>query len=302
MSISQAEQQIVASVPGLAIVSSAGLYAGAGLDLLTIENTAGRASIALQGAHVVSFVPTGEQDLMWISPNAVFGAGEAIRGGIPLCLPWFGPHPEDESKPKHGFARNEIWSLVEASQPEAGLTRVTLELRDSPASHALWEHPFVYRLTVSVGKALHLDLSIEHKGRTPQLHSVALHTYFNVGDVTQAVIHGLESLTYIDTAQAGLPRFTQQGAPQLTGPTDRIYLDVPPRQEIKTPSRTIVIESADTHCAVVWNAWHNADKIADIGPGNYVGYLCVERGDMRDYSPVLQPGQTYRASMTLSIA
>ncbi|WP_283149145.1 D-hexose-6-phosphate mutarotase [Silvimonas soli] len=301
MSVSQAEQQILNSVPGLSIVSSVGRYGGAGLDLLTVENPAGHAVIALQGAHVVSFVPAAAKDVLWISPNAVFAPGEAIRGGIPLCLPWFGAKPQEPDAPKHGFARNEVWTLIEASV-EADTTRVVLELRDNAASHALWDHAFVYRLAVTVGKTLHLDLQIQHLGTTPQLHSVALHTYFDVGDVTQAVITGLDGTTYIDTTQDSKPRFAQTGAVQLSGPTDRVYLNVPQYQDIKTPDRTLKIDSQDTHCAVVWNAWHNADKIADIGPGNYVGYLCVERADAWEYSPTLQPGETYRASMTLSVA
>ncbi|GGP18461.1 D-hexose-6-phosphate mutarotase [Silvimonas iriomotensis] len=301
MSLSQTEQQILASVPGLAIVSSTGTYAGAGLDLLTVENAGGQATIALQGAHVVSFTPRGGEDVMWISPNAQFAAGEAIRGGIPLCLPWFGPHPQDEDKPKHGFARNEIWTLVEASQPAADVTRVTLELRDNDATRALWPHAFVYRLAISVGKALHLDLAIEHKGNAPQLHSLALHTYFNVGKVTDAVITGLAGTTFIDTIPKDKPRHKQEGDVQLVGPTDRVYVDVPRTQHIKTPARSIKIDSADTHCAIVWNAWTNADKIADIGPGNYVGYLCVERGDAWEFSPTLQPGQVHHATMTLSV-
>ncbi|KPC53831.1 D-hexose-6-phosphate mutarotase [Amantichitinum ursilacus] len=303
MSFSPAEAALINAVPGISQRDSRELYPqadGAGLPVLVIENAQGRAVVALQGAHLMSFVPAGGDDLLWLSPKLVLQAGEAVRGGIPLCMPWFGAHPEHDDLPKHGFARNENWSVIEAAANDDGSTRVVLELRDNDASRALWPHAFVYRLAITVGSTLHLDLQAQHLGQEPQLHSFALHTYFAVPDVSKAVIHGLEGTEYIDTLPADKPRIAQEGELQLSGPTDRVYLDVPKVQTISTGKGKIVIESAETHCAVVWNPWENAARIADIGAGNYVGYVCVERGDMWDYSPTLQPGDIYHVGMTLS--
>ncbi|GAB7126076.1 D-hexose-6-phosphate mutarotase [Silvimonas sp. JCM 19000] len=303
MSLSPAETALINAVPGVSLRGSRELYPqadGSGLPLLLIENALGRAVVALQGAHVISFVPAGGKDLLWLSPKVALQPGEAVRGGIPLCMPWFGGHPDNDALPKHGFARNETWSVIEATANDDGSTRVILELRDNDASRALWPYAFVYRLAVTVGSALHLDLQAQHLGDEPQLHSFALHTYFSVPDVSKAVIHGLEGTHYIDTLPADKPRIAQDGELQLSGPTDRVYLDVPKVQSISTEDGKIVIESAETHCAVVWNPWENAARIADIGAGNYVGYVCVERGDMWDFAPTLQPGDIYHVGMTLS--
>lgn len=286
-------------VAGVSVVNSSELYGGdgAGLPLVVVDNALGRAVLALQGAHLISFVPKGGVDLLWLSPKAAFNPGKAVRGGIPLCLPWFGGHPD--GKPAHGFARSNDWQLVSAEALADGSTRLTLTLAPTDAIRALWEHDFAYTLTVTVGSALTLALDCQHKGNAPIKFASAFHTYFAVPNVATARIGGLDGKTYINTVDGANTRHQQDGELVLEGPTDRVYLDVPAVQTIANEQNTIRIDS-DTKSAVVWNPWDHAAKMADVGEGNHAGFVCVERGDVFDNAIELAPGESYRVSMTLS--
>ena len=271
----------------------------AGLPMLLVENRQARAVIALQGAHVMSFQPKGQREMLWISPKTLFESGKPIRGGIPLCLPWFGPHSEDKTW-LHGFARTRQWTLVGSNTLADGATRLVLELSGEATLCALWPHDFLFHLEIVVGKTLRLEMTVENRGQAPAPLAFAFHTYFSVPDVVKAVISGLEGTNFIDKTD-NLARKTQQGDVTISAMTDRVYLDVPARQVLKSSAGNISIESA-AKCAVVWNAWHNDKNVADIGEGNHVGYVCVERGDAADHAVTLAPGAPYRCWMVLGLA
>ena len=271
----------------------------AGLPMLLVENRQARAVIALQGAHVMSFQPKGQREMLWISPKTLFESGKPIRGGIPLCLPWFGPHSEDKTW-LHGFARTRQWTLVGSNTLADGATRLVLELSGEATLCALWPHDFLFHLEIVVGKTLRLEMTVENRGQAPAPLAFAFHTYFAVPDVAQAVISGLEGTSFIDKTD-NLARKTQQGDVTISAMTDRVYLDVPAKQRIKSEDGAITIESP-SRCAIVWNAWHNDKNIGDIGEGNHVGYVCVERGDAADHAVTLAPGAPYRCWMVLALA
>ena len=271
----------------------------AGLPMLLVENRQARAVIALQGAHVMSFQPKGQREMLWISPKTLFESGKPIRGGIPLCLPWFGPHSEDKTW-LHGFARTRQWTLVGSNTLADGATRLVLELSGDATLCALWPHDFLFHLKIVVGKTLRLEMTVENRGQAPAPLAFAFHTYFAVPDVAQAVISGLEGTSFIDKTD-NLARKTQQGDVTISAMTDRVYLDVPAKQRIKSEDGAITIESP-SRCAIVWNAWHNDKNIGDIGEGNHVGYVCVERGDVADHAVTLAPGAPYRCWMVLALA
>ena len=271
----------------------------AGLPMLLVENRQARAVIALQGAHVMSFQPKGQREMLWISPKTLFESGKPIRGGIPLCLPWFGPHSEDKTW-LHGFARTRQWTLVGSNTLADGATRLVLELSGEATLCALWPHDFLFHLEIVVGKTLRLEMTVENRGQAPAPLAFAFHTYFAVPDVAQAVISGLEGTSFIDKTD-NLARKTQQGDFTISAMTDRVYLDVPAKQRIKSEDGAITIESP-SRCAIVWNAWHNDKNIGDIGEGNHVGYVCVERGDAADHAVTLAPGAPYRCWMVLALA
>ncbi|MFB0934751.1 MAG: D-hexose-6-phosphate mutarotase [Propionivibrio sp.] len=295
------EQQLLSA--GIRRINSRQLFPGlhqptdAGLPMLLVENVLGRTVIAVQGAHVMSFQPAGQREMLWVSPKTLLQEGTPIRGGIPLCLPWFGPGPD--SKTMHGFARVKDWTVVAAERLESGASRVVMELCGNAATSALWPHAFSFRLEIEAGKALKMVMHVENRGSDAAPLAFAFHTYFSVPDVAKARVSGLEGTTYIDKMDS-FARKPQDGEVIIDGITDRIYLDVPNRQTIATEIGTIGIEST-AKCAVVWNAWSNDKNIPDLGDGNHVGYLCVERGDVADHAVTLPPGASYTASMTLAV-
>ena len=268
----------------------------AGLPVLLVDNALGRAVIALQGAHVLAFRPREQREMLWLSPKCKLQPGTAIRGGIPLCLPWFGPGPD--GKTMHGFARVKEWTIAAVERLTSGATRVTLELVGDETTNALWPHAFAFRLEIETGNTLTMSLRVENRGITPAPLAVAFHTYFAVPDVAQARVAGLEGTTYIDKMDNFLKK-QQAGEVTIDSVTDRIYLDVPKRQTISAGTTRIGIES-ESKCAVVWNAWSNDKNIPDLGEGNHVGYLCVERGDVADHALTLAPEAIYTTWMTLS--
>ena len=267
-----------------------------GLPMLVVDNALGRAVIALQGAHLMAYRATGQREMFWVSPKTALAAGTPIRGGIPLCLPWFGPGPD--GKAMHGFARTMNWTVVAAERLDDGATRLVLALDGDASVNALWPHAFAFRLEVVVGSELKLAMSVRNCGADPAPLAFAFHTYFAVANVAQVNVAGLEGTTYIDKMD-NFTRKTQQGAATISAVTDRIYLDVPARQTVNSADGRFAIDS-DATCAVLWNAWSNDKNIADLGEGNHVGYLCVERCDVADRALTLQAGGEYRMSMTLS--
>ena len=294
------EQQLLSA--GIRRVNSTQLFptqhqAGdPGLPMLLVENPLGRTVIALQGAHVMSFQPAGKSEMLWVSPRTLLQENTPIRGGIPLCLPWFGPGPD--GKTMHGFARTQEWNVVVAERLESGATRLVMELIGNAETSALWPHAFAFRLEIEAGQALKLVMNVENRGTDAAPLAFAFHTYFAVPDVAKARVSGLESAQYIDKMD-NFARKTQSGEVTINAVTDRIYLDVLARQTLLAGADSIHIESA-AKCAVVWNAWSNDKNIPDLGEGNHVGYLCVERGEVADHAVTLPPGGAYRAWMTLS--
>ena len=287
---------------GIKLLSSTELYPAlhhtgdAGLPMLVVENKLGRAIIALQGAHLMSFQPAGQKEMLWVSPKCVLEAGKPIRGGIPLCLPWFGPGKDGSAQ--HGFGRIMEWTLVAAEACAGGATRVVLELAGDASVCAQWPHEFSFRLEVVVGSSLKLTLSAENRSASAAPFAFAFHTYFSVPNVVDASVDGLENTTFIDKIDNSI-RKVQRGEVAITGLTDRVYLDVPAVQMLKIATGNVKVES-DAKCAVVWNCWTNDKNIADIGEGNHAGYICVERCDVADRAVTIPAGGRYQMFVTLS--
>lgn len=269
-----------------------------GLPMLVVENALARAVICLQGAQMMAFAPTGQREMLWISPQCVLQAGSPIRAGIPLCLPWFGRYADATAL--HGFARTAMWSVVGARATQDGATRVTLEFSSDAKTCESWPYAFVFRLDIAVGTALMLDMTAENRSQDVVPLSFAFHSYFAIPDIASARVGGLNETVFIDKAD-NFARKMQGGDVTISEFTDRIYLDVAPRQTLTTAHRSIAIES-NCRCAVVWNAWSRDKNVEDMGAGSHVGYLCVERGDVSDLSVSLPPGDTYQAWMSLSSA
>jgi len=266
------------------------------MPMVEVKNALGKASIGLQGAHVLGFQASGQEPLIWMSPEATFAPGKSLRGGVPICWPWFGPHASDSSLPGHGPARTVEWKPVASQALDDGRSRVSFELVGTDKSREQCGHDLNVQLHVTVGSSLLLEMETTNQGRTPFTLGEAVHTYFLVGDVRLAHIEGLDACEYIDKMDGGV-RKQQQGAVSISEETDRIYLGSGNRQEIIDPAmgRKIVIQSQGSASTVVWNPWiETANKMGDLGPDGYLHMLCVETVNAADDVVEIAPGASYR--------
>jgi len=261
-----------------------------GLEVLVLEHPRCSASIALQGAQILSFQPHDQAPLLWLSPNASFIEGKAVRGGIPVCAPWFGPHAEDANKPQHGFARNLLWELSEVQQSDSD---VMLRFQLDSSAAQLHLHPWPLKLTLEMtfSDSLSLNLSVEHLEGGANTHSMpfswALHTYFAVDNIAQTRVLGLGE---------------EQGF-TFNGEVDEVLTQVPEHQSIACDGMTGSIEINGQHCpsAIVWNPGpEKAATMIDLGKEHYAGFVCVERGAAKADSWSIPAGETRQAQLTLS--
>jgi glucose-6-phosphate 1-epimerase len=257
------------------------------------------AELALQGGHLLRYGADGQPPVLWVSREAIFAPDTPIRGGVPVCWPWFGPHPTDSGKPSHGFARTRLWEAV-GSGMEGARVWLRLGLGDDEATRRLWPHPFELQLAVTVGPALELALTMRNSGAGPFTCGGALHSYFTVGAIEQARVLGLEGRRYLDKVTGR--EETQHGPVTIAAEVDRIYFDDGEQCTIEDAAlgRRITVAKAGSRTTVVWNPWvEKARRMADFGDDEYRGMLCVETALAGDDSVTLMPGEghTVRASI-----
>ncbi|WP_434664076.1 D-hexose-6-phosphate mutarotase [Aeromonas sp. NJAU223] len=269
-----------------------------GLPVLTINNDSAQAEISLFGAHVLSYQRHGEPASLWLSDKAVLDGSKPIRGGIPLCWPWFGPSPArvGQGKPAHGFARTTLWTLDGVSDHEDG-TLVHLSLRDNEATRSLWPHAFELELDVLVGKELSLVLTTRNTGSSPIVYNAALHTYLQISAPEAVSVSGLGE-PYLDKLSGQDER--QQGILTLSGAMDRIYRQPEPVVRLKDGARTTQVISGNHDSVVVWTPWlEGASAMADMSDDGYRTMLCIEAAITADAGVTIAPDEEHSVSTVI---
>ncbi|SEO46323.1 D-hexose-6-phosphate mutarotase [Nitrosovibrio sp. Nv6] len=250
-----------------------------GFPFIKIGNAKASAVISVYGGQVLSFQPANEpHNLMFLSEAAYYQAGKGIKGGTPVCWPWFGPDPERLGRPAHGFVRNCSWNVIKTETTMDGDSRVTLGLTDTPETRAIWPHAFNLSLEITVGESLNLELITRNTSAQVFHITQALHTYFRVGHIDQVTISGLEGAEYIDKADNSLLKF-QMGAVTIGTEVDRIYRGIEGELIIDDAAfgRRIRIASRGSKTAVVWNPWSAiAAEMGDLKDDDYKRFVCVE--------------------------
>lgn len=242
------------------------------LDVIVVDHPAVRASVALQGAHLLSWQPAGEKDVLWLSGNTPFQKGVAIRGGVPVCWPWFGPAAQSDL-PAHGFARNLPWTLINHSEDASGVV-LTFELRSSEDSHRYWPHDFTLTAQYKLGATCEMTLGAHGNFTTTS----ALHTYFNVGDISTVSVSGLGD-RYIDKVNNAQIGSLADGIQTFPDRTDRVYLNANSLSVIQDPSlgRTIEVEHRHNLNVVGWNPGPALSaSMTDMPDDGYKTFVCVE--------------------------
>lgn len=257
------------------------------------------AGICLHGGHVISFQPKDQPDLIWMSEQAIFDGKAALRGGIPVCWPWFGRI----AAPAHGFARNSEWTLLEHRENENGVI-VELGLLPSESTLAVWPYQFQAHLLVEIGDELKVTLDVTNTDTQAWTFSGALHTYLNVGDIEQATTTGMGP-EYIDSLKGGEICLGGETL-QLTDTIDRVYTQPSAQITVQDPAlnRSLVVENQGHNSAVLWNPWaEGARGMGDMQDDGYKTFLCVEstlHAPSIEQGKTLQPGESHQLITTLS--
>ncbi|HEU0219473.1 MAG TPA: D-hexose-6-phosphate mutarotase [Gallionella sp.] len=263
-----------------------GLGAASGLIVAEIRNPQATATLCLQGAHLMTWQPSSQSvPGIWLSRDARLAAGKSIRGGVPVCWPWFGAHTSEPGFPAHGYARTAPWQVVESGVEPNGATRLTLRLIECEKTRAQWPYSCRLELTVIVGEALRMELSTENTGESDFVISEALHAYFQIGDISAVRVTGLTGCDYWDKVGTSTLK-KQDGAIQFTGETDRVYINTAAECVIEDDKlkRRILVAKSGSLSTVVWTPWTaKADRMGDLGqPDGWREMLCVESANAID--------------------
>lgn len=269
------------------------------LPMRDVSTTAFSANVSDQGAHLVSWIPTGQPPVLWLSTEAVFARGVAIRGGVPIVFPWFGAGRTGHDSPAHGFARIVDWTMTRCSVEATHSELVyTLDQR-SP------EFGFSYLATyrIRIDDVLSLSLTIENHDSQPFSFEEALHTYLHVSDVAGVSVIGLEDTAYHDKV-TGLAHRSGSEALRFSGETDRVYHSTA-SVSVNDSVGERVIEVAKTNSAntVVWNPWvTKAAALTDMPDDAWRQMLCIEAGNIGDDAVFLNPGERHELGCVISVA
>ena len=213
-------------IPGLAQV----VYGNGGLPKLEVTTKSASGAIYLQGAQVTSWQPAGADEVLFLSRHSHWEDGRAIRGGIPVCFPWFRAKADDPKAPAHGFVRTREWRLDSVIVKEDGSVIAVLSTESDASTRRWWPYEFRLALRITIGSALALELTATNTGSAPFSFEEALHTYFRVGQAASVRVRGLNGVTYLDNVDQNREK-TQSGDLALTGTTDGLRTHIGSRLE-----------------------------------------------------------------------
>jgi len=258
------------------------------------------AEVYLHGAHVTSWKTTnakGElQEQLFLSEKSIFAADKAIRGGIPIIFPQFGPGKIQS----HGFARNVDWTVSKTSLTLDGAVFLQLELKDTEQTRKVWPHSFHMTLTIVLGDTLHMELNVLNTDENAFEMTNALHTYFKIGSLEHSGVGGLKGTQFIDKLKNNAIFSEDRDLVTFPEETDRVYLNVEGDVSIHDREKTITLRKTFAD-VVVWNPWiERAKSLADLGDEEYLNFFCVEVGNIAN--PVrLDPGARWFAEQTVRV-
>jgi glucose-6-phosphate 1-epimerase len=286
-------------IPGIAEV----VAGNGGLPAVRITSAAAVGEIYLHGAHVTSWRPESADEVFFVSSQSRWEEGKAIRGGVPICFPWFGDKANDPKAPAHGFVRIKSWQLDSIGNSDRAVA-VTLSTASDASTKRWWPVDFLLTLRASFGAELGLELTLTNTGSSALRFEEALHSYHNVGDVRTVRINGLDLVHYLDKTD-GYREKVEQDDVAITTETDRVYLDTQTPVELLDPvlRRRIDVKKENSLTTVIWNPWQEkAHSMSDLGADEWTRMLCIETSNVLGYAVEVAPGQGHQMKTITRVA
>ncbi len=287
-----------------AIAGAASITAGnLGLPRVSIHTPVAAAEIYLHGAQLTSWRPAGAEEVIFLSQHSQWEAGRAIRGGIPVCFPWFRNKADDAKAPAHGFVRTKAWQL-DSVEKQGEVVLVSLSTVSDETTRAWWPHDFHLTHRLTIGEELAQELVVSNTGNASLRFEEALHTYYRVGGAGAVRVQGLDGVAYLDNTD-GNRKKQQEGDVVFTRQTDSAYIDTTHAVEIYDPllRRRIRLTKQNSRTTVVWNPWSTgAQTLKDLGGDEWRAMACVEASNIRDFAVDLLPGQQHTMKTIINVS
>ena len=287
------------SIPGVTRI----LRGNGDLPKILVETGSATAEIYLYGAQVTSWKPAGAGEVLFVSEKSYWEAGRAIRGGIPVCFPWFRAKVDDPHAPTHGFVRTKEWQVESISMDPGNSASICFSTASDESTRRWWPCDFRLEYRIAVGPSLRLQLVMKNSGQTALRFEEALHTYFKVGDVERVRVRGLDGVAYLDNRD-GNREMTRPGDLILSRQTDNAYKDSVGPVEIIDPllGRILKTEKQGSASTIVWNPWSDgASSMSDLGDQEWRGMLCAEGANILTSAVNLDPGQSHAMTVTIGV-
>ena len=276
---------------------------GAGFPKVSITTPQCSGEMHLHGAQVTSWKPADAEEVIFLSQHAAWEEGKAIRGGIPICFPWFRGKADDPHAPAHGVVRTAIWALESIEHNSEAVT-IEMSTESDAATRQWWPADFRLRQRVTFGTRLKLDFTVSNTGATPFRFEEALHTYYKVGDVRKARIRGLGGVTYLDNTDSNKEK-RQIGEVAISSATDNAYLNTQNDLLLLDPvlNRSILIAKQNSNSTVVWNPWaQGARALSDLGDDEWPHMLCAEGSNILQNAVELAPNQDHKMTVKMAVS
>jgi len=268
-----------------------------GFEYIEVKNSKACANIALQGAHIFHYGRKDEEPLLWLSSLSDFELGKPIRGGVPICWPSFGMN--NPNLPQHGFARTFMFELVDCVEIDANTSEVKLRLSESKESFLFWPYKFELEVKIRIGETLEISLTTTNKDEKSFTLTSALHSYFNVSDIDNITIKGLQNKPYLN-ALTGKTQL-QKGEIGIHVEFDCVYQEVDEEIILQDKEREIHIKNEGSASVVVWNPWREkCARMSGMSAQAYKEFVCIESANAFDDFKILAQNESHTLKATLS--
>jgi glucose-6-phosphate 1-epimerase len=286
-------------IPGVARISEG----NGGLPRVQITGSGAEGEMYLHGAQVTSWKPAGNDEVLFLSTKSRWQEGQAIRGGIPICFPWFRAKADDPKAPAHGFVRTRSWQLESIVEDKSGVC-VSMSIESDEQTRRWWPADFRLQHRAVFGPELTLELVCTNTGKNGLHFEEALHTYNRVADVANVRLKGLDTVHFLDNTDSNVAK-VQHGDAKIASATDNAFLGTQSDVDLIDPGlrRHIRLEKANSLTTVVWNPWRDgASRLKDLSDGEWTQFLCVEASNILTAAVTLAPGEEHKMTAVLRAA